>query len=120
MFFDGSRPGSGGGGRCLSYAALIVFLRVSGARTLSKLNAFDLAVTKVALGPTLATSLLSSEVSLAEGVLAISLLILLQFVVAWALVRWRRVRDRQGETGSAGAPRPDQQERRTPTLPDSG
>ena len=38
----------------------------------------------VALGSTLATSLLSSEVSLAEGVLAISLLILLQFVVAWA------------------------------------
>ena len=93
MFFDGlSDLGRVVVVGALSYAALIVFLRVSGARTLSKLHAFDLAVT-VALGSTLATSLLSSEVSLAEGVLAISLLILLQFVVAWALVRWRRVRE---------------------------
>jgi uncharacterized membrane protein YcaP (DUF421 family) len=93
MFFDGlSDLGRVVVVGALSYAALIVSLRVSGARTLSKLNAFDLAVT-VALGSTLATSLLSSEVSLAEGILAISLLILLQFVVAWALVRWRRVRE---------------------------
>lgn len=40
---------------------LIVFLRVSGKRTLSKMNAFDLVVT-VALGSTLATVLLSSDV----------------------------------------------------------
>ena len=33
----------------LAYAALILFLRVSGKRTLTKLNAFDLVVT-VALG----------------------------------------------------------------------
>lgn len=33
----------------LAYAALILFLRVSGKRTLSKMNAFDFVVT-VALG----------------------------------------------------------------------
>lgn len=74
----------------LSYVGLIAFLRVSGARTLSKLNAFDLAVT-VALGSTLATALLSSDVSLAEGLAALGLLILLQFLVAWGIVRFRMV-----------------------------
>ena len=39
-----------------AYAALVVMLRVSGKRTLSKMNAFDFVVT-VALGSTLATVL---------------------------------------------------------------
>ena len=54
----------------LAYVALVLLLRISGKRTLSKLNAFDLVVT-VALGSTLATVLLSKTVALAEGVLAI-------------------------------------------------
>lgn len=70
----------------LAYAALIVFLRVSGKRTLAKLNAFDLVVT-VALGSTLATILLSKDVALAEGLMAFALLITLQFVIAWLSVR---------------------------------
>ena len=69
-----------------AYVALVCLLRVSGKRTLSKLNAFDLVVT-VALGSTLATVLLSKDVALAEGVLAFTLLITLQFVVAWLSVR---------------------------------
>lgn len=74
----------------LAYAALVAMLRVSGARTLSKLNAFDLVVT-VALGSTLATVLLSGDVSLAEGVLALVVLVLLQFVVSRVSFRWRAV-----------------------------
>jgi uncharacterized membrane protein YcaP (DUF421 family) len=70
----------------LAYAALLVFLRLSGKRTLSKMNAFDLVVT-VALGSTLATTLLSKDVALAEGALAMALLIGLQFAVAWLSVR---------------------------------
>lgn len=69
-----------------AYAALVVLLRVSRKRTLSKLNAFDLIVT-VALGSTLATVLLSKDVPLAEGVLALALLVFLQFAVAWLAVR---------------------------------
>ena len=38
----------------LAYVALVLLLRISGKRTLTKLNAFDLVVT-VALGSTLAT-----------------------------------------------------------------
>lgn len=69
-----------------AYVTLVVFLRISGKRTLSKLNAFDMVVT-VALGSTLATVLLNSAVSWTEGVVALALLIALQFVVA-AVAAW--------------------------------
>lgn len=71
----------------LAYAGLVALLRWSGKRTLSKLNAFDFVVT-VALGSTLATILLSKDVALAEGLLAIALLAGLQYVVAWGDVRF--------------------------------
>ena len=74
----------------VAYAALVVLLRISGKRTLSKLNAFDLVIT-VALGSTLATVLLSKDVALIEGVLAFCILILLQFVITWLSVRSERV-----------------------------
>lgn len=73
----------------LAYIALVFLLRVTGKRTLSKMNAFDLVVT-VALGSTLATVLLSKDVSLAEGVLAFAVLILLQYAVTWLSVRSNR------------------------------
>ena len=70
----------------LAYAALVLLLRVTGKRTLSKMNAFDFVVT-VALGSTLATILLSRDVALAEGVLAFAVLILLQLLITWLSVR---------------------------------
>jgi len=70
----------------LAYINLIVLLRISGRRTLSKMNAFDLIVT-VALGSTFATILLNRDVSLAEGTLALALLIGLQYLVTWSSVR---------------------------------
>jgi len=70
----------------LAYVAVIVFLRVSGNRTLAKMNAFDFIVT-VALGSTLATILLSKEVSLTEGLVALAMLIGLQFAITWLSVR---------------------------------
>jgi uncharacterized membrane protein YcaP (DUF421 family) len=69
-----------------AYAALVVLLRISGKRTLSKMNAFDFVVT-VALGSTLATVLLSKDVALIEGIVAFALLIALQYGVAWLSVR---------------------------------
>jgi uncharacterized membrane protein YcaP (DUF421 family) len=73
----------------LAYVALVLLLRISGKRTLTKLNAFDLVVT-VALGSTLATVLLSKTVALAEGVLALCLLVALQYAIAWLSVRSQR------------------------------
>jgi uncharacterized membrane protein YcaP (DUF421 family) len=74
----------------LAYLSLVLLLRVSGKRTLSKMNAFDLVVT-VAIGSTLATVLLSKDVALADGVAAFTLLIGLQYVITWLSVRSRRV-----------------------------
>ncbi|CAM4212897.1 YetF domain-containing protein [Vreelandella rituensis] len=92
IFFDGwgaiVRTGIIG---VLAYVALVTVLRISGKRTLSKMNAFDLIVT-VALGSTLATILLSKDVSLAQGIAALGLLVGMQFVVTWSSVRARWVR----------------------------
>lgn len=73
-----------------AYVALVVMLRLSGKRTLSKMYAFDLVVT-VALGSTLATILLSQTVTLAQGIAALATLIGLQFAVAWSVARWPRL-----------------------------
>lgn len=75
----------------LAYVGLVVLLRVSGKRTLSKMNAFDLVVT-VALGSTLATILLSNDVALAEGLVAFALLIGMQLAITWLSVRSEIVR----------------------------
>jgi uncharacterized membrane protein YcaP (DUF421 family) len=64
-----------------AYVTVVVVLRLAGKRTLAKLNAFDLVVT-VALGSTLATILLSSDVSWTEGALALGLLAAAQSLVA--------------------------------------
>lgn len=76
----------------LAYTALIMLLRASGKRTLTKMNAFDLIVT-VALGSTLATILLSEDVALAEGIMAFVTLIGLQFLITWLQRRSTTVRD---------------------------
>lgn len=73
----------------LAYAALILFLRVSGKRTLTKLNSFDLVVT-VALGSTLSSIILTKSVALFEGMLALILLISLQYTITFLSVRSER------------------------------
>jgi len=93
MFFDGWSSiirtlvlGTG------AYLSLVLLLRVSGKRTLSKMNAFDFVVT-VALGSTLASILTSKNVALAQGITAFALLIILQFAITFLAVRWKWVRN---------------------------
>jgi uncharacterized membrane protein YcaP (DUF421 family) len=74
----------------LAYVAMVFLLRVSGKRTLSKMNAFDLIVT-VALGSSLATTLLSKSTALVEGMTAFALLIFLQLAITWLSVRSERL-----------------------------
>lgn len=74
-----------------AYAMLVLFLRIAGNRTLSKMNAFDFLVT-VAMGSTLASVLLTQDVSLLQGAVAFALLIGLQFAVTWSSVRWPWIR----------------------------
>jgi len=72
-----------------AYISLVLMLRVSGKRTLAKMNVFDLVVT-VALGSTLAGVMTSKDLVLAEGILAFAILIVLQFLIAWLSTRSKR------------------------------
>lgn len=72
-----------------AYAGLVILLRTTGKRTLSKMNAFDLVVT-VAFGSTFASAILSSEVSLSEALAAFALLCGLQCAVTYLSVRSER------------------------------
>jgi uncharacterized membrane protein YcaP (DUF421 family) len=76
----------------LAYLSLVLMLRLSGKRTLAKLNAFDLVVT-VALGSILASTMVQESVSLSEGIGALGLLILAQFLVTYTSVRWQAFAD---------------------------
>src|SRR4051794_7923 len=70
----------------LAYAGFILCLRLAGHRTLSKMNVFDF-VFVVALGSTLSTTILSSEVTLSKGLIAMATLIAFQFIISWAAAR---------------------------------
>jgi uncharacterized membrane protein YcaP (DUF421 family) len=70
----------------LAYLSIIVLLRVSGKRTLSKMNAFDFIVT-IALGSALASVATSKDVSLADGLAVFAILIFMQFFLTWLSVR---------------------------------
>ena len=64
----------------------------SGKRTLSKMNAFDFIIT-IALGSALAAILLSKGTALAEGVLALSLLVFFQYSITWLSVRLEKFQE---------------------------
>ncbi|TVQ15093.1 MAG: DUF421 domain-containing protein [Leptolyngbya sp. DLM2.Bin27] len=68
----------------------MVWLRLSGKRTLSKWNAFDFVVT-VAFGSILAMAVIDTDVSLWQGVLGLGLLVAWQFLLTWLSVRSRPI-----------------------------
>lgn len=76
----------------LAYVGLVLFLRVSGKRTLSKWNAFDFIVT-IALGSSLASTILSKDITLAQGLAGFGVLIGFQYVVTWLSVRVKGLHD---------------------------
>lgn len=71
-----------------AYAALVLILRASGKRTLSKLNAFDFVIT-IAIGSTLASIITSQSLALVEGLTALGLLVAMQYTVTAASVRFQ-------------------------------
>lgn len=91
LFADWSRLGVLVIATVAAYAALLGTLRVTGKRTLSKLNAFDFVVT-IAFGSVLATTALSRDVPIIEGIVALVLLALLQLMVARVTSRREAVR----------------------------
>lgn len=70
----------------VGFSALVLFLRLAGKRTLSKMNAFDFIIT-FSLGTILATTILSADVSISEGLAALLAVIGLQYIVTFLEVR---------------------------------
>lgn len=66
----------------IMYAVIILFVRLAGKRSTSQMNNFDWVVT-VALGSLMASCILLKEVTIAEGILAMGVLMALQ----WALTK---------------------------------
>jgi uncharacterized membrane protein YcaP (DUF421 family) len=75
----------------LAYASIVILLRFSGKRTLTKMNAFDFIVT-VALGSSLAAVALNKNVALADGAIVFFLFIFLQYAITWLSVRIKAVK----------------------------
>lgn len=76
----------------LLYFAVIAFIRVSGKRSTSQMNNFDWIVT-VAMGSLVASGIVLKNVSLVEVVLAISALLLLQYLVTRTVLSSKLVRN---------------------------
>ncbi len=70
----------------LTYIGLIVWLRISGKRTLSKWNSFDFVVT-IAFGSMLASAFLNKSTSFVQSMVAIGLLVTFQYAITWLSVR---------------------------------
>ena len=65
-----------------SYVPIIVFTRIGGKRSFSKMSSFDFAIT-VALGSIIATTVLSKSVSLWDGIAGLAILYILQLSTAY-------------------------------------
>ncbi|HNP68814.1 MAG TPA: DUF421 domain-containing protein [Aequorivita sp.] len=63
------------------YIATILFTRLAGKRSFSKMSSFDFAMT-VAIGSIIATTVLSKSVSLLQGVVGLAAVYVLQISVA--------------------------------------
>ena len=66
----------------VAYSGFIIFLRSSGKRTLSKMNVFDF-VFVVALGSTLADTILTPDITVSKGLVACGTLIIFQIILSW-------------------------------------
>ena len=71
----------------VGYVVLFTMLRISGKRTLSKMNVFDF-VFVVAVGSVFASMIISKDVTLIEGVAALATLMLIQLLLAELAARY--------------------------------
>ena len=74
----------------LAYLALLCLLRITGKRTLSKMNVYDF-VFVVALGSVLASTILTQSISLADGLVAFVCLMGLQYLLSYLSVQSHQV-----------------------------
>lgn len=73
------------------YVFVVILLRVTGKRTLARMNVFDLVVT-VALGSIMAMTILSEGTALPQGLFALVVLAGLEYALQWLSARDPRIR----------------------------
>ena len=76
----------------VTYVWLVALLRVSGKRSLAKLNAFDFVVT-VAFGSMLSTVILTRDIDWVTGAVGLLMLTALQYVVSKSLIHSEWLQD---------------------------
>lgn len=69
------------------YILVIVYVRLIGKRSTSKMNSFDWIVT-VGMGSIVASTIILEGVTLLEGAFSILLLLLLQFCLTYSVTHW--------------------------------
>lgn len=70
----------------VTYVTIIIIIRISGKRTLSKLNAFDFIVT-VCLGSIMASTITDSSMPISRGLISFAALVFFQFVISKLMVK---------------------------------
>jgi uncharacterized membrane protein YcaP (DUF421 family) len=75
-----------------AYVGFLVILRVSGKRALAKMNVFDF-VFVVALGSMLADTILFPDSTVAKGLTAMTVLILIQIVLSWIQTKSKSIEE---------------------------
>jgi uncharacterized membrane protein YcaP (DUF421 family) len=73
----------------VGFIALIIILRFSGKRTLSKMNVFDF-VFVVAVGSVFAAAIIEKDVTLVEGLVSLTTLVVVQTILAAIAARSER------------------------------
>lgn len=71
----------------VGYAVLVFYIRIFGKRTTSRMNNFDWIVT-VSVGSIFASMVILESVSMVNGLVAIGLLLCLQFALTFTTSRW--------------------------------
>jgi uncharacterized membrane protein YcaP (DUF421 family) len=74
---------------CISFVALLMMLRLAGKRSVAKMNIFDF-VSIVVIGSTIANTIVGNTVPLAEGLAAVTVLVLIHFATSWLAAHSRR------------------------------
>ena len=70
----------------VTYPSLIILLRWFGKRSLAKMNMFDFIIT-VALGSTFASVVVTQSISIMDGLAALGLMLLAQFIITWVSMK---------------------------------
>ena len=74
------------------FLSLIICIRICGLKSFSKMTSFDFAIT-IAIGSILASTIISKSIKLEQGIAAIAIVFLLQYLIGYFRKRYSRLND---------------------------